>query len=781
MFFVAAGGQYYWQEGKDGLIVELADNAGFCFGVKRAIDAAMRTADEHHGVPIYTLGPLIHSPQTVAHLTERGIKVADRIEEIDTGVVIIRSHGVPPQTIERARAKGLRVVDATCPFVVRAMTWAAGLRRDGYQVVIVGDRDHPEVTAILGATDNTGVVAGNPEEVVALPIGECYGAVAQTTQSLSNYRACIAELVGKAREVKFYDSICTATARRQQAAHELASRVDVMLVVGGRNSANTSRLAQICQESGARTYHIETAEEIEPHWFRLGDKVGVTAGASTPNWLIEEVVQRMTEFEGMQEQEARKAQTATVTEEETTPETETEAAAEGPVEEVATEEVAEQGAAEATAEEETAEAVAKEEVTEDEASASTVEETDEDSAEMEAPTMAQYDETFITPSQGDIVSGKVVQVSSDEVLVHVGGKSEGRIPRHELGLKSDEDPTDKLAVGDEIDVYVVRIDDSEGSVVLSKRRADQAKAWQELEEINDKNELIEATVTERVKGGLLVDVGVRGFVPASHVARHYVEDLEAYVGKSLRLKIIELDKQRNNVVLSHKEVLEEEYEKQKEVIFNTYEPGDIVDGIVRRLTDFGAFVDIGSGVEGLLHVSEMAYSRVGHPSDILSEGQETKVMILNLDKETERISLGLKQTLPDPWDDVGSKYHEGDIVEGEVTRTVDFGAFVKLEDGVEGLVHISQLADRHVANTEEVVTSGELVKVKIISIDEEARRIGLSIKEAQREAKPKPTPVQETTFDSEREPEGSGVTIGDLVGDLGALFNNDDDEDEDEE
>jgi 4-hydroxy-3-methylbut-2-enyl diphosphate reductase len=327
-------------------------------------------------------------------------------------------------------------------------------------------------------------------------------------------------------------------------------------------------------------------------------------------------------------------------------------------------------------------------------------------------------------------------------------------------------------VGDEIDVYVVRTDDSEGSVVLSKRRADQAKAWKELEEMYENNEILEAVVTERVKGGLLVDVGVRGFVPASHVARNYVEDLESYVGKSLRMKIIELDRQRNNVVLSHKEVLEEEYEKQKETIFDTYQPGDIVDGVVRRLTDFGAFVDIGSGVEGLLHVSEMAYSRVNHPSDILSENQEIKVMILNLDKETERISLGLKQTLPDPWDNISSKYHEGDIVQGEVTRTVDFGAFVKLEDGVEGLVHISQLADHHVANTEEVVSSGQQVNVKIISIDEEARRIGLSIKEAQKERKPKPEPAQEVQ--PQDEPESSGITIGDIVGDLGSLFNSDD-------
>ena len=294
--------------------------------------------------------------------------------------------------------------------------------------------------------------------------------------------------------------------------------------------------------------------------------------------------------------------------------------------------------------------------------------------------------------------GKVVQVNDEEVLVHVGGKSEGRIPRNELGLKADQTPADIVAVGDEIKVYVMRVEDSEGTVLLSKRRADQESAWEELEKIYEEKGIIEAEVTERVKGGLLIDVGVRGFVPASHVDRHYVEDLEQYVGHTFRVRIIELDRARNNVVLSRKEVLEEEYERAKAETFENLQEGDIVDGVVRRLTDFGAFVDIGSGVEGLLHVSEMAYSRVDHPSSVLSEGDEIKVMVLRVDRERERISLGLKQTLPDPWDNITEKYREGDKVMGEVTRVVDFGAFVKLEDGVEGLVHISQLADHHVVN-----------------------------------------------------------------------------------
>lgn len=264
----------------------------------------------------------------------------------------------------------------------------------------------------------------------------------------------------------------------------------------------------------------------------------------------------------------------------------------------------------------------------------------------------------------------------------------------------------------------------------------------------------------------MVDLGVRGFIPASHISRNYVDDLEKYVGQTLEFKIIELDRQKNNVVLSRKELLEEEYQKAKEEIFNTLEENAIVDGVVRRITDFGAFVDIGGGVEGLLHVSEMAHSRVKHPSDVVSEGDKIKVMVLGIDKESERISLGLKQTLPDPWDTIEERYQVGGKVKGVVTRTVDFGAFVKLEDGVEGLIHISQLSHRHVAKTEDVVSAGDEVEAKIISLDPEAKRIGLSI----RELEPKPEVKKEVKkpekVEEKPEDEELTTTLGDMFGDL---------------
>lgn len=396
----------------------------------------------------------------------------------------------------------------------------------------------------------------------------------------------------------------------------------------------------------------------------------------------------------------------------------------------------------------------------------------ETNAEADAPSEVSHEEVMQeysdmpTPVPNTVVTGKVVQIGTDEVLVDIGYKSEGRIPLNEMGLKPNQEPKDAFTLEQEVDVWVLKVDDAEGNVVLSKRRADAQKAWAQLEQLHAEGKPITAEVTQVVKGGLLVDLGVRGFIPASHISRNYVDDLEKYVGQTLEFKIIELDRQKNNVVLSRKELLEEEYQKAKEEIFNTLEENAIVDGVVRRITDFGAFVDIGGGVEGLLHVSEMAHSRVKHPSDVVSEGDKIKVMVLGIDKESERISLGLKQTLPDPWDTIDERYQVGDKVKGVVTRTVDFGAFVKLEDGVEGLIHISQLSHRHVAKTEDVVSAGDEVEAKIISLDPEAKRIGLSI----RELEPKPEVKKEVKkpekVEEKPEDEELTTTLGDMFGDL---------------
>lgn len=386
-------------------------------------------------------------------------------------------------------------------------------------------------------------------------------------------------------------------------------------------------------------------------------------------------------------------------------------------------------------------------------------------SETTVATESEMAQGMPTLAAGQLVKGRVLYVGPDEVLVDVGYKSDGRIPIHEIGLRSGQTPADVLKPGDEIDVYVLRVDENEGGVLLSKRRADVELTWRRLEQARDEGRILEARVTERVKGGLLVDVGVRGFVPASHVGRGYVDNLDQFVGQTLRLKVLEVDRARRNVVLSRREVLEQEYQEAKRRLFSTLKEGQVVTGTVRRLTDFGAFIDLGGGVEGLLHVSEMAWSRVRHPSDVLKEGQTIKVMVLNVDREHERISLGLKQVLPNPWDTVAEQFRVGDIVEGEVTRLVDFGAFVRLENGVEGLVHISQMADRHVTRPDEVVSPGQRVRVKILSIDPQARRIGLSLREAPQAEEAANSSTARTGADS------PGVTIGELYANLGQMLN----------
>jgi (E)-4-hydroxy-3-methyl-but-2-enyl pyrophosphate reductase len=729
----------------------VAQHAGFCFGVERAVNIALEETQKD--APLYCLGQLIHNPQVVSQLAKQGLKVIERPSEANCGTMIVRSHGLPKATVEQAQDCGLKIVDATCPFVRRAQELAEKLASQGYQVILIGDPGHPEVCAIVGSACGEVTVANSPEMLKQLEVKPKVGLLAQTTQDFTNLRACAGELLGRVQELRIYNTICTATEKRMAAARELATRVQLMLVIGGKNSANTKRLAQVCRATGVPTYHIETEAELDPNWFRGLRHVGVTAGASTPKWMIEGVVCKMTELEQKEVQQEIEVE-AQAQPQEVETETQPQEVEAKPQEA----EVETQPEVEAQAQPQEEEATDEEVATAGEAPAET---TQAQSAEPEQEDMES--QAFPTINQGDIIKGKVIQVTDDEAMVDIGYKSEGVIHKGELAYRPVASANDVLSVGDEIDVYVERVEDGEGNPVLSKRKADAARAWVVLEEAHAKGEAIEAPVLERVKGGLLVDVGVRGFVPASHVDRRFVDNLEQFIGEVWKLKVLEMDRERNNVVLSRRAVLEEEFQQVKHEVYDTLTPGEIVDGEVKRLTDFGAFVDIGKGVEGLLHVSEMAFSRVKHPSDVVSEGDKIKVMILSVDKERERLSLGLKQTLPDPWENVSQKYPEGSIVEGEVTRLVDFGAFVKLEDGIEGLVHISQLANRHVAKPDEVVQSGELVKVKVISVDAERHRIGLSIREVEQPAKAQD---QGNSGSDDYQQSAPEVTLGDLFGDM---------------
>jgi len=350
------------------------------------------------------------------------------------------------------------------------------------------------------------------------------------------------------------------------------------------------------------------------------------------------------------------------------------------------------------------------------------------------------------------------------VLVDVGAKSEGVIPLRELSSFQVSSPHDVVKVGDKIDVFVVKSEDNEGRLILSKERADAEKTWAALEGKLQEGDPAEGTVREVVKGGLLVDIGVRAFLPASLVDRGYVEDLTKFIDQKITARVIEINRARKKVILSRKAVLEEEYARKREEMFENLRENQVVRGTVRRLTSFGAFVDIG-GIDGLLHISEMAWHRVNHPSEVVKVGDEVDVMVLRIDRENEKISLGLKQVLQNPWETAAEKYPVGSVVPARVVRLASFGAFVQLEPGVEGLVHISHLADRHVEKPDDVVKEGQEVSVKVLSVDPKEKRIRLSIREVEKERAPRPTKAQEDPKIHESG-EGGSVTIGDLVGDI---------------
>ncbi|MDD2554374.1 MAG: 30S ribosomal protein S1, partial [Desulfotomaculaceae bacterium] len=364
---------------------------------------------------------------------------------------------------------------------------------------------------------------------------------------------------------------------------------------------------------------------------------------------------------------------------------------------------------------------------------------------------------------GEIVKGTVVQVGPDEVMVDIGAKSEGVIPIRELSCYEINSPQDIVKIGDEIEVYVLKAEDNEGRLVLSKEKADAEKSWVTLEKAMEAAEPVEGVVRDVVKGGMLVDIGVRAFLPASLVERGYVEDLAKYLGQTITCRVIEMNRGRKKVILSRKALLEEEYARLRQEMLENLQEKQVVKGIVRRLTNFGAFVDIG-GIDGLLHISEMAWHRINHPADVVKVNDEIEVMVLRIDREKEKISLGLKQVLPNPWDTVEEKFPVDSIITAKVVRLAPFGAFVQLEPGVEGLVHISHLADRHVAKPDEVVTEGEEVDVKVLSIDTGEKRIRLSIREVD-PGKPQQRGYQEKTALQVKEP-ADVVTIGDMVGDL---------------
>ena len=629
------------------MAVTVAAHAGFCMGVSRAVESAEAAVKD--GIPSCTLGELIHNPTVVRALAEKGLPPIQDPREAAGRRVLIRSHGVSPEVLRVLQENGSEVMDLTCPFVGRLHSIVAEGTADGTPVILVGEKEHPEVRGTAGWAQGPVYVVATPEEAAGLPEMEKAVAVSQTTFPPARWDAVLRVLKQRIGRLESHCTICSATEIRQREAAELAEKADRMIVVGGRNSANTRKLYDLCRERCPETILVESAAEIPPAFANTDPgMIGITAGASTPTGSLKEVVTRMSELENK--------------------------------------------------------TLAPEE------------ENNEDF-------MQQVEATMVRIRPGQTVTGKVVQITDDEVSVNIGYKADGLIKREDL---VDQD----VKLGDEIEVEVVKVNDGEGNVLLSQRNIVNRKAWDALMAKNEAGEYVEAVGKEAVKGGLIALVdGIRAFVPASQLSQRYVDKISEFVGKAMKLKIIEVDEQKKRIVASRKAVVAEEAAAKKKEVWDKLEEGMVIHGIVRRLTDFGAFVDLG-GVDGLIHITDLSWGRVKHPSDVVKPNQEVDVKILSLDRDRDRIQLGYKQMQPRPWDNAAEKYPEGSIVEGKVVRITDFGAFVELEPGLDGLVHISQCARTRIAKVEDAVQVGQKVNVKVLSVDPEKKRISLSIRQA---------------------------------------------------
>ena len=618
--------------------LEVAQHAGFCMGVRRAVEAAMKVADTD--VPSCTLGALIHNPTVVDMLRAHGVPAISTPDEANGRQVLIRSHGVSPDVLKELEARGCTVLDLTCPFVDKLHRIVADGTADGTPVIMVGEREHPEVKGTCGWAKGDVYVVATPEEAAALPKMPAAVAAVQTTFPPDRWEAIVQVLRQRVGKLEEHNTICNATATRQREARELASRADAMIVIGGRESANTQKLYAACKALCPRTILVERAAEIPPAFANINSEfIGITAGASTPDGSLKEVVTQMTDMQNTEF------------------------------------------------------------------------------------TMDAVVASLTRIRAGQTVTGKVVQITEDEVCVNIGYKADGIIKRADL---TQED----VKLDDEVEAEIVKVNDGEGNVVLSQRNIVNRKAWEALLAKHENGEYVVGTGKEAVKGGLICDVeGVRAFVPASQLAQHYVEKIADFVGKEMKLKIIEVDKQKKRIVASRKQVIAEETAAREEEAWGRLEEGIIIHGIVRRLSAFGAFVDVG-GVDGLIHITDLSWGRITHPSEVVKPNQEVDVKILSLDRERKRIQLGYKQLMPRPWDNAADMYPEGAIVEGKVVRITDFGAFVELQPGLDGLVHISQCAPNRVNKVEDAVQVGQVVRVKVVSVDTEKKRISLSIRQA---------------------------------------------------
>ena len=632
--------------------ITVAKSAGFCFGVSRAVELVDTAAKE--GKRTLTLGPIIHNRHVVERFQKMGVQVIEQPEQAQPGdTVIIRSHGVSREIYERLEKQGAQIIDATCPFVKRIHNLVAQAEEAGQLPIIIGTPTHPEVEGIAGWCTRCKVFADAEslekwvvEEHISSDLPVCM--VSQTTSTEILWKKCVKFAKKQFTYLKTFDTICRATECRQSEASALSQRCQAMVVVGDLKSSNTGRLAMICREHCEKVVLVDNASELDKDFFCGVSDVGITAGASTPAWIIKEVNKTMSEITNV----------------------------------------------EAVQEENFAELL---------------------------------EQSIKTLNTGDKVVGTVTGISNTEVQVDLGTKHAGYIPYDEVSADSSVKPEDVLKVGDEIEVFVVRVNDQEGTVQLSKKKLDGLKVWDDMAGYVENKTTIDAVITEENKGGLVANVkGVRVFIPASQSGIAKGGDMAAMVGKPVQLKITEVNRARRRAIGSIRAVTSEQRKAAQEKIWSEIEVGKQYHGTVKSLTSYGAFVDIG-GVDGMVHVSELSWNRIKTPADVVKVGDEIDVYVISFDPEKHKISLGYKTAEMNPWNQFMSKYSVGDVVEAKIVKLMTFGAFAEILPGVDGLIHISQIADRRIGKPEDVLSEGQVVQVKITDIAEN-KRISLSIR-----------------------------------------------------
>ena len=639
-------------------MVTVAKTAGFCFGVQRAVDMAEKACQEYGC--IWALGDIIHNAHEVGRLEKLGVHKAEDVTDIPDGVpVLIRAHGVPERVMQQLEQKGCRIVDATCPFVGKIHRIVREESEQGRRIIVIGSRNHPEVVGIQGWCGTSEVyetpeelraalekIGKNGENLQKIPVS----VVAQTTINREIFDICGKIIKKQCTNAKIFGTICNATDERQAEARLLAGKSDIMIVIGDRKSSNTKRLYEISTSLCDHVLYIEDATGLTGNEIQGMEQpfIGITAGASTPAWIIKEVRNIMSE-------ETR------------------------------------------------------------------IETGSEDFAAM-------LEESFKTLNTGDKVTGTVLKITPNEVHVDLGVKHAAYIPPHELSDDPSFNAEESIHVGDDIEAVVVRVNDAEGTIVLSKKRVDQMKGWESIEDAKENKTIIEGKVNEENKGGVVANAfGIRVFIPASQTGIPKGQPLSQLVGQTARFRITEINRQRKRVVGSIRAVQQEERRAAAEKVWSEIEVGNEYTGTVKSLTSYGAFVDIG-GVDGMIHISELSWGRIKHPSEVVNVGDTVNVYVIGLDRENKKISLGYKRPEDNPWNVFTANYEVGDTATVRILKFMPFGAFAQIIPGVDGLIHISQIANRRIEKPEDVLSKDEEVEAKIIDIDPEKQKVSLSIR-----------------------------------------------------